>query len=183
MTQIAHQNTSRPSGRCAALALLFLSLLAGCGAVSSPSSSNGGASNSGALAASSTATAGASGSSTLNGCVTVQAPAAASSAADVTVRQVGSETGKPVALKKGQTLEILLPAAYRWRLGTSNLGATLTEVGSGGWYDAATKSCAWRFTGANTGTIPLDFGGSPVCAPGTKCPAIELEVSYTVTVA
>jgi hypothetical protein len=182
MTQIAHHNTSRPSGRCAALALLFLSLLAGCGAVSSPSSSNGGASNSGALAASSTATTGASGSSTRNGCPSQQAPAAASSAADVTVKQAGGESGKSVTLRKGQTLEILLPATYHWRLGTSNLGGTLTDVEPEGWYDAAMQSCAWRFTGASVGTIPLDFGATPLCDPGKMCPALAFDVSYSVTV-
>jgi hypothetical protein len=100
----------------------------------------------------------------------------------VTVKQAAGESGKPVALKKGQTLEILLPATYHWRLGTSNLGGTLTEVGTEGWYDAATQSCAWRFTGANTGTVPLDFGATLVCDPGKMCPALALDVSYSVTV-
>ena len=101
---------------------------------------------------------------------------------DVTVKQAGGESGKSVALRKGQTLEIMLPSAYHWRLGTSNLGGTLTDVNQEGWYDATTQSCAWRFTGASAGTVPLDFGATPVCDPGKMCPALAFDVSYSVTV-
>jgi hypothetical protein len=100
----------------------------------------------------------------------------------VTVNQVGAENGKPVALKKGQTLEILLPATYKWHLGTSNLGGTLTDVTPEGWYNTASQSRAWRFTGANTGTVPLNFGATPVRDPGKMCPALAFDVSYSVTV-
>ncbi len=163
------------------LGLLLLGLLSACGAVSSPSLGNTGATGAGTTTAA-TATPAGSLSSTRNGCPSQQVPAAASSAADVTVKQAGGESSKSVALKKGQTLEILLPATYHWRLGTSNLGGILTDVAPEGWYDVATQSCAWRFTGANTGTVPLDFGATPVCDPGKMCTALAFEVSYSVTV-
>ncbi len=164
------------------LALLLLGLLTACGAVSSPSSGNTSANGAGVANTSATATPADSSSSTRNGCPSQQTPAAASAAADVTVKELGGESSKPVALKKGQTLEILLPATYHWRLGTSNLGGILTDEAPEGWYDAATQSCAWRFTGANTGTVPLDFSATPVCDPGKMCPALAFDVSYSITV-
>jgi hypothetical protein len=164
-------------GRVATLTLALGWAITGCGAVSSPPSTNNGA-----AAASPTATARVPGSSTLNGCVTQPPPAAATTPADVTVKLAVAETRPSVTVQKGQTLDILLPAVYRWRLSAGNLGTTLRAVGSGGWYDTASESCVWRFTAANVGTIPLDFGGSPVCAPDTKCPALALAVSYIVIV-
>ena len=180
MKELALHRNSRLVG--GSLALLLLGLLTACGAVSSPSSGSTGANGTGTTNTSPTATSAGSSSSTQNGCPTQQTPAAASSAADVTVKQAGTANGKPVALKKGQTLEILLPATYHWRLGTSNLGGILTDVAPEGWYDVATQSCAWRFTSANTGTVPLDFGATPVCDPGKMCPALAFDVSYSVTV-
>jgi hypothetical protein len=182
MKEVALHRNSRLVGGF--LALLLLGVLTACGAVSSPSSGNTGANGAGTTNTSATATAPPAGSSssTRNGCPSQQAPAAASSAADVTVKQAGTANGEPVALKKGQTLEILLPATYHWRLGTSNFGGTLTDMKPEGWYDVATQSCAWRFTGANTGTVPLNFGATPVCDPGKMCPALAFDVSYSVSV-
>ena len=147
MEKVALYRNSRLMG--AFLALLMLGLLTACGAVSSPSSGDTGANGAGGANTSATATPADSGSSTRNGCPSQQAPAAASAAADVTVKELAGESSKSVALKKGQTLEILLPATYHWRLGTSNFGGMLTDVKPEGWYDTATQSCAWRFTGAS----------------------------------
>ena len=44
----------------------------------------------------------------------------------------------------------------------------------------------WRdlapYTPALAGTIPLDFGATPVCDPGKMCPALAFDVTYSVTV-
>lgn len=124
------------------------------------------------------------GTAQLNGCAAQQAPAAAKTA-DV-VAQGGGETtqtsGQPVTLHAGQTLQVRLPATYRWGLAVTDANAILTQPAGNGWFDEGLKACVWQFTAGKAGSASLSFGGGQVCSSSSKCPNLVIEQSFSITV-
>ena len=152
--------------------LLLLALVAAC----APAGAGG-------TAANPTATPPVPGSAALNGCPTQQPPAGiGTQPADVIVTQGSGVNTPPVTVKNGQTLEIRLPATFRWALHIQDADKILGTTDATGWYDATLKACRWRFTALGTGTATLQYTGTMVCAPAQPCPALAIAQDYTVTV-
>lgn len=124
------------------------------------------------------------GTAVLNGCTAQHAPATAKTA-DV-VAQGGGETlqtsGQTVTLHKGQTLQVQLPATYRWRAAVTDAGAVLKQPSGNGWFDGSLKACVWQFTAIKSGSASLSFGGGPVCSSSSMCPQYAIEQSISITV-
>lgn len=124
------------------------------------------------------------GTAQLNGCPEQAAPATARTA-DVVAHGSGvtSQTdAQPIAVKVGQTLEIDLPATYRWALVLTDEKSTLTAPTANGWFDAGGKGCVWQFTATKAGSATLTFGGGQVCSSASKCPDLTAEQSFSVTI-
>jgi hypothetical protein len=154
--------------------LFFLALVTAC----APAGGGGTASN-----PTTTATPPAPGSAALNGCPTQNPPTGVGTQpADVIVTQGGGTNSPPVMLKKGQTLEVRLPATYRWKMTIQDTGKILATTDATGWYDATLKACRWRFTALGPGTATLQYVGTLVCASGKPCPALAIAQDYTIQV-
>lgn len=125
------------------------------------------------------------GTARLNGCTEQQIPATAKKA-DV-IAQGGGETaqtsGQPVRMHIGQTLQVQLPATFRWRLAVEDTASVLQQPTGNGWLDTSLNACVWQFAAAKVGHALLAFGGRPVCSPSSECPNFALEQSFSVTVA
>lgn len=154
--------------------LLFLALVTAC----APAGGGGTAANS-----TPTATPLVPGSPGLNGCPTQHPPAGrGTQPADVTVTQGSGVNTPPVTIKNGQTLEVRLPATFRWGLNIQDTDKILKTTDATGWYDATLKACRWRFTALSTGTATLQYVGTMVCAPAQPCPALAIAQDYTIDV-
>lgn len=132
----------------------------------------------------------------LNGCAW-QTPPVGLPAADVVARPRGGENTPPVSLHVGQTLQIRLPATYRWSLPAQDVGRVLAPQPGNDWLDAnasasatatttattTANACVWQFSASAVGHATLNFTGSPVCPPGSPCPAYAVVITQDVTVA
>jgi hypothetical protein len=85
-------------------------------------------------------------------------------------------------VKKGQTLEVRLPATIRWKLTVQGDQTILTADNPNGWYDVGSKQCIWRFTAVAQGQVTLAYSGGLVCQPYTACPTLAMAQNYAVTV-
>ncbi|HEX9067126.1 MAG TPA: hypothetical protein VF807_00040 [Ktedonobacterales bacterium] len=154
--------------------LCALLTLAGCGTLSAIS---GGAPSPTATAV------------TPNGCA-VQQPPSGLPPADVVVKgrsvngtptQNGLMT-TPIALRRGQTLEMRESSNFRWQLRQTGATGSLSAIGPASWHDSATSECVWRFTGAVSGVTQISFTGVVMCPPNAMCPALAVAMEYEVTV-
>ncbi|HEU5368629.1 MAG TPA: hypothetical protein VFU69_09200 [Ktedonobacterales bacterium] len=122
---------------------------------------------------------------TVADCPVSQAPANAGAfKPDVIVSQNAQNAGtaQPITLTQGQRLEIRLQPGYNWELTITDLNYVLTLVGPGGWYDADSHACIWRFTAASRGSAQLNYQGTLVCPPLELCPSVEQSAIYAVTI-
>ncbi len=154
--------------------LMLLALLAGCAPGTSSTASSPGSPTQTATAA--------SGATGQNGCTSQNPPATAGTKADVVVTFAGGADGQKVALNKGQTLEVRLPASMRWSLSVQGDASVLSAATDNGWYDASGDACVWRFAAAKQGTATLAFAGVAVCKPHTQCPTLATSQEYDITV-
>jgi hypothetical protein len=161
---------------------------AGAGATSAASTSAASTfASSTKIASTATSTPRVVGGAQLNGCPVQQVPANASIRGDVIVSSGAGEAAfgqgsQQVQLRKGQTLEVQLPAAERWAVIMHAPGQVLTPATSNGWYDPSLSACVWRFTASATGNASLQFAGTAVCAPSTKCPIVAFSEQINVAV-
>jgi len=124
------------------------------------------------------------GTAQLNGCPEQTAPASPKTA-DVVVQGNGvgvQSEARKVSVNVGQTLEVDLPATFRWALVPSDGKSVLTAPAVNGWFDAGGKGCVWQFTAAKAGSATLTFGGGQVCPSASTCPDAVTEQSFDVTV-
>jgi hypothetical protein len=147
--------------------------LAGCGSTSLTASGSG---------TSSPPTSAITPTRALNGCPAQQVPVDGFPRADVLVTGQNEAFNQPVALHKGQILEVRLQAGIYWHLAANNSQQALANLGLAGWYNDAQKACIWEYTASAAGTATLNFSGGLVCLPNTACPAIAAAQTYTVTV-
>ena len=122
------------------------------------------------------------GTARLNGCPSQQPPALATTKADVVITGTGGVDQKPTSAHKGQVVEIALSAVTRWSLREQGATQSLTPASPNGWFRSSPSGCVWRFTASATGTVILQFSGTPVCAPGTQCSNLARIEAFTVTV-
>lgn len=176
-----HRPTSRVASRhglratvlAGGLSLALMALLAACGATSSTQTFP--------TATDIPAT---PGTAQLNGCPAQQAPATAKTA-DVVIQGNAAPTQadpQPVTAKSGQTVEIDLPATYRWALVQDGDSTLLTAPDTNGWFDTSGKGCIWQFTATKAGSSTLTFAGAQVCSSASKCPNLTTNQSFAVTV-
>jgi hypothetical protein len=194
------RRAARPLGVCAfpdgVVGYVMLAMLAaglvGCGStiytagagVTSAASTSASSTK---IASTATSTPRVVGGAQLNGCPVQQVPANASIRGDVIVSSGAGEAAfgqgsQQAQLRKGQTLEVQLPAAERWRVVMQAPGQVLTPATSNGWYDPSLRACVWRFTASATGNASLQFAGTAVCAPSTKCPIVAFSEQINVAV-
>jgi hypothetical protein len=159
----------------AILLLALVLVLAACGQVTtvevgSPSST-----------ATSTALA-QNGTPAANGCPAKQVPAdGATFSPDVTVTQ-DATSPQPIALSRGQRLEIRLDPQTQWKLSATDPNGALSVQPPEGWYDASLHACIWRFAARNPGSAHLLLSGLVTCEPHPPCTAAVDTIEFDVTV-
>ncbi len=152
-------------------AIMSALLLAACGRTVNAGNGDAGAS------ATATATAVAS---TLNGCPGKQASSSPLPAASTVVTQVSGNPTR-VTLNIDQTVEVRLPANFRWGGGPNDPNHILSATADEGWFDATLHTCIWRYTATKAGSAALTFSGTFLCEASKPCPAIATVAEYDVT--
>jgi hypothetical protein len=187
MTRNAHRRLLLHLGSAVTAVVLLTSALVGCGVTTSPSAAGAGPTSTNSPLPTPTAHQPVVGGASLNGCGAQQAPANAGTRGDVIVHGGGGQyavgqAAPTTSLRKGQTLEVQLPAGFHWTLMKPSANTVLTAAANNGWYDASLQSCIWRFTAAAIGSASLQYAGRQVCAPGAKCPTFLVEEEFHVAV-
>jgi hypothetical protein len=117
-----------------------------------------------------------------NACPVAQAPQdAISFKADVIVNE-GNGATQTLTLRQAQRLEIHLDSQVKWELRVEDPQRILLGATSQGWYDAASKTCVWRFIAQSTGDAQLVFSGTPPCPFLKTCPSSDRSATYRVTI-
>lgn len=183
-SDVAGRDPHAPPRLAILIIVALISLLAACGHVTAGEQSVQQSVQSGSPSAASTPTARV-GTAAYNGCPAQQAPADAGSfKPDMIVSQnpQSASSAQPIALVRGQRLEIRLEPMVQWQLNLSDPDHTLANSASEGWYDGTLKACIWHFTAIGTGSAQLNYSGPVVCPPLKLCPAVEQELIYHVSV-
>lgn len=155
------------------LSLVLLALLTACGA------STSGSAQSFPTATNIPTT---PGTATLNGCPEQQQPITATIPEVVVHSTTVQGLTQTVAAKVGQTIEIELPATFRWALISQDAESILTAPATNGWFEATQGDCIWQFTATKAGSATLKFAGGQVCSSASKCSDIATEKAFTVAV-
>lgn len=113
-----------------------------------------------------------------SGC-TLSIPHSAVPPASVMVSQQHAST---VAVKVGQTVGVDLAATYHWTANLSDPDHALTPIDPQGKLDMTSHTCDWRFMATSPGKVTLSFIGITQCEPPRMCPALALDLSYTLAV-
>jgi hypothetical protein len=168
------------SSGCSAVFMMFVVvwILPGCGAASQSSQTS----------ATSVATgAPTSADSKINGavsnvCPITQAPEEVRSfSPDIIVTEGGDPT-HALNLQQRQRLEIRLDSQVEWELHMDDPHHALVSAGPQGWYDAASRTCVWRFTAQGAGDAQLVFVGTLPCPPLKSCPSSDRSSTYRLSI-
>jgi hypothetical protein len=80
----------------------------------------------------------------------------------------------------GDLIQVRLSANFHWGLDDTPAGLAPTQyIGS---LDQARQLCFWNFRAQSAGTTTIKFTGTPICESGSACPAIARLETFTVRV-
>ena len=102
------------------------------------------------------------------------------SAATVTLKS--SNSGTPVSVKKGDTIEVDLLFGMTWRGPANAFPQLLAMQNPAGYASSTAKACVWRFVAIGTGTAGLTFSGQPICLAGHFCSMTSVDVDFTIEI-
>ncbi|GCE04369.1 hypothetical protein [Dictyobacter aurantiacus] len=94
---------------------------------------------------------------------------------------VKSQSGTTVNAHKGDIIDLSFPFGKKW-IGPRSVPAQLEMQKPAGYASKSDKTCVWRFTARNTGTVDLHFTSRAMCKPGQMCPMYVIDVPVTVIV-
>jgi hypothetical protein len=158
-------------------------LLAGCGQVTRLGSAGPPAARSATPSVAQAPSAG--NGATANGCPTKQLPVTGGVFHPDLIVTSSQDLGatQPIALTRGQRLEIRLDPTTQWSLTSADPDHILQSSALEGWYDAASNACLWRFVAVSAGSAQLTFGGLVLCGPANvHCVATMERATFAVTV-
>jgi|GEM_PF-2624115 len=82
----------------------------------------------------------------------------------------------------GDTIQVLLPAGYRWAA-LSNAEQPLHLESPMGYYDSAAKICGWHYSVVSAGATILQFTRQPICQAGKACSPLVITYRFVVNIA